>query len=173
MDQFVEILRTAHVLTRRQLDELDALAQTCGGSQELLRELRQRDWLTAYQADEFLQGRGPYLRVGPYILNLDLGGCSLLTDEGLTHLAGLTALESLMLSRCERVTDQGLKCLSGLTGLKILSLNGCKRLTDSGLASLHGLAALQSLYLVGCEGLTDIGLKRLQASLPRCKVFVI
>jgi len=74
LDALVEMLRTNHLLTRQQLAELDAIARASGGRQELLRELRQREWLTTYQVAQLHQGLWHQLVVGPYILLEPLGG---------------------------------------------------------------------------------------------------
>ena len=66
------------------------------------------------------------------------------TDAGLAHLAGLTALEQLHLDRTQ-VTDVGLVHLAGLTALKELDLTR----TD----------------------VTDVGAAELQKALPNCGIF--
>jgi hypothetical protein len=52
------------------------------------------------------------------LLDLDL---TEVTDAGLEHLKGLTALQELSLWRTP-VTDAGLQHLKGLTGLRVLCL---------------------------------------------------
>jgi serine/threonine protein kinase len=74
LDALVEILRTYHLLTVQQLAELDDIARVSASRQELLRELHQRGWLTAHQADQLHQGLWSQLLVGPYILLERLGG---------------------------------------------------------------------------------------------------
>src|SRR5262249_12286687 len=51
------------------------------------------------------------------------------------------------------VTDEGLKYLSGLTQLEELDLSGAK-ITDAGFASLRNLTAIRKLNLLGA-GITD------------------
>jgi hypothetical protein len=66
---------------------------------------------------------------GPQIARLDLSGCHLLTNAGLAHLAGLTALQEMNLSFCTRLT--ALPSLDRLTALQMLDLSNCESLTDS------------------------------------------
>src|SRR6187397_656991 len=74
LDALVEFLRTKGLLAGPHLAHLDDLARASAGHQELLRELRQREWLTAYQADQLQLGLWQQLVVGPYILLEVLGG---------------------------------------------------------------------------------------------------
>ena len=67
------------------------------------------------------------------------------TDASLAHLAGLTALELLILDGTQ-VTDAGLAHLTGLTALERLYLYG-NPITGPGLAHLTGLTALKELSL--------------------------
>jgi serine/threonine protein kinase len=94
---------------------------------------------------------------------LNLGGCKKVTDAGLAHLKGLTALQELNLGGCVRVTDAGLAHLKSLTALQQLDLNGCVRVTDAGLTHLKSLTALQQLDLSGCVRVTDDGLAHLKS----------
>jgi hypothetical protein len=81
------------------------------------------------------------------------------TDAGLEHLKGLTALQGLSLDGTQ-VTDAGLEHLKGLTALQGLYLDGTQ-VTDAGLEHLKGLTALQWLYLDGTQ-VTDAGLEHLK-----------
>jgi serine/threonine protein kinase len=68
----VDVLRP--LLTQPQLDEFARHAQ--GRTAEpmaLARELLQRGWLTPYQVNQLMQGRGGELMVGPYLLLERLG----------------------------------------------------------------------------------------------------
>jgi hypothetical protein len=58
-----------------------------------------------------------------------------LTDEGVTHLAGLSNLEFLHLGKTQ-VSDAGLAALTGLRNLKQLVITFCPRVTDAGVAKL-------------------------------------
>jgi uncharacterized protein YciI len=72
--------------------------------------------------------------------------------------------------RCKQVTDAGLAHLKGLTALQSLDLRWFDQVTDVGLAHLKSLTALQSLILVGCKRVTDAGLSDLRRALPRCDI---
>ena len=85
------------------------------------------------------------------------------TDASLAHLAGLTALELLILDGTQ-VTDAGLAHLSGLTALKDLRLI-VTGFTDAGLAHLTGLTALKELSLYNTQ-VTDAGVAELRKRLP-------
>jgi serine/threonine protein kinase len=70
----VEALRRAHVLEPAQLQHVTAdLQHRFPDSRALARELLQRGWLTAYQANLLLQDRGGELALGPYVLLERLG----------------------------------------------------------------------------------------------------
>jgi WD40 repeat protein/serine/threonine protein kinase len=71
----LEALRDQHLLEMAQLNEL-FLADTRGSfaaGADVARELLQRGWITAYQANRLLQGRGSELALGPYVLLDRLG----------------------------------------------------------------------------------------------------
>jgi Leucine-rich repeat (LRR) protein len=81
------------------------------------------------------------------------------TDATLSHLSGLTNLETLWLAETP-VTDAGLVHLQGLTRLKLLSLASTGT-TDGGLANLNRMKNLETLHLDGTQ-VTDAGLKHLR-----------
>jgi serine/threonine protein kinase len=58
----------AHLLDASQREELLRLQATTADSRELARELLKRDWLTAFQVNQLLQGKGNELVLGPFIL---------------------------------------------------------------------------------------------------------
>ncbi len=66
------------------------------------------------------------------------------------------------------VTDAGLVHLKELTKLPTVDLSGTK-VTDAGLVHLKGLPQLQSLTLWETK-VTDAGVKKLQQTLPNCKI---
>ena len=64
------------------------------------------------------------------------------------------------------ISDAGLAHLQGFTALQTLDLGSNQNISDAGLAHLHGLADLRRLYLIGCSGaITKPGLVEL---LDRC-----
>jgi serine/threonine protein kinase len=71
---FLDTLRHLHLLEPVQLDELThALPGRDGDPRLLAKELLGRGWLTAYQANRLLQGRGGELLLGSYVLLEKLG----------------------------------------------------------------------------------------------------
>ena len=86
---------------------------------------------------------------------------TLLTDAGLSKIAGLKTLRALELSWNEKTTDAGLTHVEGLAELRSLTLEG-NTITDRGLAHLKGLTQLRSLCLLGSE-LGNTGLKQITA----------
>jgi len=81
------------------------------------------------------------------------------SDAGLAHLKELTALERLYLGGTQ-VSDAGLAHLKGLTALEVLYLNETQA-SDAGLAHLKELTALERLYLGGTQ-VSDAGLPHLK-----------
>ncbi len=79
------------------------------------------------------------------VLNLCVSHKPDITDEGLAHVAGLTALENLDLFSQE-VTDTGLVHLEGLTALRVLDVRSTK-VTAEGTTRLK--KKLPKLKLVG------------------------
>jgi tRNA A-37 threonylcarbamoyl transferase component Bud32 len=67
------VLRDSQMLERAQLEELTVLQGRFAEPRGLARELLQRDWLTAYQVNQILQGKGDQLVLGPYLLLERLG----------------------------------------------------------------------------------------------------
>lgn len=72
--ELVTALREYQVLDAAQLEEVSRDApQRWPDARALARELLQRGWLTGYQANQLLQGRGAELVLGPYVLLDRLG----------------------------------------------------------------------------------------------------
>jgi hypothetical protein len=92
------------------------------------------------------------------VRSLDLSS-TVVTDESLEQLTGLTSLEELLLNGTE-VGDAGVKHLEGLSGLRKLDLAET-RLTAVGVGSLKGLINLRELNLA-LTGTGDAGLVRLR-----------
>jgi len=92
---------------------------------------------------------------------------TLVSDVGLAHLQGLTALELLYLFSTE-VSDAGLAHLKGLTALEWLDLHGTQ-VSDAGLVHLEELTALKELYLDGTQ-VSEAGKADLRATLPNCRI---
>lgn len=114
----------------------------------------------------------------PSLHSLDLSNCcmgvdfttprmlrlqSLLCNEHLGELAGLSRLEQLSLRGCSRLTGAGLAQLGCLRrSLTMLNLSNCTGLTDDCLAALAAaLPQLATLNLQGCSGLGDEAISHL------------
>ena len=92
-------------------------------------------------------GRGAAGAARPHFLTeLDLAGCTLVTDVGVRELRGLTKLKTLNLSYCTHVTDAGLQHCTSLTALSDLWLYGTS-ITQAGRNALK--AALPALTIIG------------------------
>jgi serine/threonine protein kinase len=66
-------LRDLQLLEEGQLQELNGHVRSCPEARLLARHLLQRGWLTAYQVNQLLQGRGAGLLFGSYVLLERLG----------------------------------------------------------------------------------------------------
>lgn len=84
-------------------------------------------------------------------------------DEGIRHLAGLTALTRLRFDNT-KVTDVGLAALANMHRLEYLTISG--HFTDAGLKQLHGLQSLRSLQLASSL-ITDEGVNSLSVHIPK------
>lgn len=69
----VDALRHFKLLTTAQLKELDSLPPSIADPKALAKELMERRWLTPYQANLLLQGKGQELLLGSYVLLERLG----------------------------------------------------------------------------------------------------
>src|ERR1700724_1906254 len=70
----VDALRQCRLLEAAQLEEVARILQArFPDPTSLARELMQRGWLTPYQANQLLQGKGQELVLGSYILLERLG----------------------------------------------------------------------------------------------------
>lgn len=75
----VDLLRQHQLLSPEQLAQLPQLAQgRCGDARALAKNLIQRDWLSVYQVNQLLAGKGHELVIGPYHVldRLGQGGLS-------------------------------------------------------------------------------------------------
>lgn len=76
VDQYQAIweeLKAGQILSDAQLAELSSQPAAAANAEALVAELVKRRWLTTYQAEEVVAGRGQALVLGPYLL-LDLLG---------------------------------------------------------------------------------------------------
>jgi WD40 repeat protein/serine/threonine protein kinase len=70
---FLEALRTTELLPPARLDEATREGARLKDFRVLARNLLQRGWLTPFQANQLVQGRGADLILGPYVLLERLG----------------------------------------------------------------------------------------------------
>lgn len=97
---------------------------------------------------------------GAKITELFLYDCTQLTDEGLKHLSGMTAMKRLYFGDCSKITDAGLEHLANLTSMEMLELYGCKKITDQGVAHLSKMTKMKQLDLTLTK-ISDKGLGQL------------
>jgi serine/threonine protein kinase len=69
----VETLRRYQLLDARQLEQLASFQGAFPDPRALAEELERRGWLTPFQAEQLLLGKGRKLRLGPYVLLAPLG----------------------------------------------------------------------------------------------------
>jgi serine/threonine-protein kinase len=73
LDELIQQLSTGPLLSAERKKELPGLRTSCADARALARELVQRGWLTPYQVNQLIQGRGQDLILGPYVLQERLG----------------------------------------------------------------------------------------------------
>jgi serine/threonine-protein kinase len=69
----LDALRVGKLLEPAQLEQLPQLQRQFDNPQALARELIRRDWLTPFQVNQLLKGRGDTLVLGSYVLMQKLG----------------------------------------------------------------------------------------------------
>src|SRR5476649_2027600 len=72
-NSFMDALRQHRLLDAKQLEELDSLHARFPDPKTLAKELIQQDWLSVYQVNQLLNGKGHELVLGSYILLQRLG----------------------------------------------------------------------------------------------------
>jgi hypothetical protein len=101
---------------------------------------------------------------------LDLGFCSNITDDGLTHVAKMRSLTGMAVTGCLRITDNGLKTLVTMTNLTMVNLEGCSQISERSLDILATKTNWQTIKLGGCKGVTIQAVARLQAKIPSASI---
>src|SRR5262249_32947036 len=100
----VQELQRHQLLAGPQLEELAVLSHGYGDARALARELLQRNWLSAFQVNHLLAGRGGLLVFGSYLLldRLGEGATGQVFKARHLHMRRLVALKVL---RPELLTD--------------------------------------------------------------------
>jgi serine/threonine protein kinase/WD40 repeat protein len=70
---FVDVLRQHRILEQDKLDELSRLQSSFPDPRQLAKNLLQRGWLTPYQINQIMAGRGGDLSMGQYVVLERLG----------------------------------------------------------------------------------------------------
>ncbi|MSQ94422.1 MAG: hypothetical protein EXR98_07690 [Gemmataceae bacterium] len=68
IDSFVVGLLQSQLLSAEQCTEIERLQETMDNACALALEILRRSWLTAYQINQILQGKGSGLTLGPFVL---------------------------------------------------------------------------------------------------------
>ncbi|GAA6065675.1 F-box/LRR-repeat protein 3 [Tachysurus ichikawai] len=113
--------------------------------------------VTDEELTAFREKEGASLRAIRGLQELDLSGCSNLTDVSITQVLRFPLLQRLSLIMLTEISDEGVASVAlHCRCLTSLSLSGCSQLTDAGLArALPCLQRLQHLQLAYCNGITD------------------
>ncbi|KAL0067587.1 SCF ubiquitin ligase complex subunit [Marasmius tenuissimus] len=94
------------------------------------------------------------------IQNLNLSGCSQLTDRTLYSLCALGSyLDVLILAHVSNITDRGIvQFARACPNLRCLDLSFCRNLSDMSVFELSGLPSLRRLSLIRVHKLTDVAM---------------
>ncbi|KAK9921415.1 hypothetical protein M0R45_029925 [Rubus argutus] len=106
-------------------------------------------------------GLVPLVNKALYLTHLDLGYCSSITDQTLEAVGSASSISILNLQGCSLITDCGLSFLANGScskTIKELVLAECDRITDLGVSLLKQMCCLEELNLCDCgPKVTDIG----------------
>lgn len=101
------------------------------------------------------------------LVNLDVGWCKRINDEALEAIGTMSALTRLNLQGCCLISDAGLTFLAKgrlCKSLVYLNLAECDRISDDGVIKLMEMRSLEVLNLAECgPKVTDIGGKAIAA----------
>ena len=88
------------------------------------------------------------------LIELEMGGCSYLSDQALLKISRFSKLQTVGISYCNRITDMGLVHLMALKNLSSVDLRGNDIVTEVGLSVLKTM----NLKMVLCDqkGLTPM-----------------
>lgn len=121
----------------------DLLLDRCGITDECLKSLGQSKTIKRIRAPRTkLSDAGlAYLKDTVQLELLDLSDCNQISDQGLSHIKGLSKLRNLSLWG-PRITDDGMKYLSGMTNMVAISFQDCG-VTDQSFGALSGMTKLK------------------------------
>ncbi|XP_075870871.1 F-box and leucine-rich repeat protein 13 [Nelusetta ayraudi] len=113
----------------------------------------EKDWITDSTAVKILRN------YRPFVINLNLRGCSLLSWPSLKYICECKNLQELNLSQCDNVTDLMMQnIVDGCAGLLYLNLS-CTLITDVTIRELsRSCINLQYLSLAYCYRVSEKGL---------------
>lgn len=98
----------------------------------------------------------------PNLTQLDLCGCTQITDDALVFVGALFNLAKLVLLGWTKITDPGLSNLASLDDLRVLVLNDCLHITTEGIVThLGALKSLRQLYVEQCPQVSESIVQRL------------
>ena len=100
---------------------------------------------------------------------IDLRGTRSLDTAALAAIVELPELRSLDLSS-STISNAGIGALARCRKLEALRLSFCSQVTDAALGNFPRMKRLRMLDMQGCPGLSLEGVRKLQASMPLCRV---
>ncbi|XP_066504726.1 uncharacterized protein fbxl9 [Hoplias malabaricus] len=123
----------------------------------------------------FKEQEGASLLALKSLQELDLSGCSKLTDASITQVLHFPMLQRLSLSSLPEISDESLASVAQhCPCLTSLVLSHCSQLTDQGMSrTLPHLQRLQHLHLACCNSLTDMTLTLIGRHCQRLKTLDI
>jgi serine/threonine-protein kinase len=155
VEVLIDALRSTGLLSEPQLGELENdLAHRFTDVRSLARELLGRDWLTAYQVNQILHGRGPDLVLGPYQLleRLGSGSSGWVFKARHKHLQRLVALKVL---RRELLSD------TELVARFYQEIRGLSRLSHPNVIHAYDAGPIGQTHVLIMEYVPGIDLGRL------------
>ena len=106
-----------------------------------------------------------------HVQALGLGHCKRLTDRCICTLADYLWLEDLDISGCSRLTDDGLEVLSmEFTGMAVLNISSCGKLTDNSIDAIaRHMINLNVLKAWAMTQVSDLALDMLAEKFPKVR----